>query len=162
MLGFAVADINQEEFVDAPIPADQILEGTPVTRSCDLHKSREGGVSMNLWDCTAGKFRWNFLNDELIQVLEGEVRITGDDGTVRVLRAGDTAHFPAGTSFVWEIPEYLKKLAIHRAASTLPDRALLKATRAIAGRRSELSTRMGTVPAVQPDLVLACLATFPA
>lgn len=162
MLGFAVADIHQEEFVDAPIPAAQVLDGNPVTRSCDLHKSREGGVSMNLWDCTAGRFRWDFLSDELVQILEGEVQITGADGTVRVLRAGDTAHFPAGSSFVWDVPNYVKKLAMHRAASTLPDRALLKATRTFARRRSELSTQLGIVPAVPPDLVLACLATFPA
>ena len=163
MLGFAVADIHQEDFVPAPIPEEQILDGNPVTRSCDLHKSREGGVSMNLWDCTAGRFRWDFLSDELIQILEGEVRITGADGTVQVLRAGDTAHFPAGTSFVWEVPEYVKKLAMHRAASTLPDRALLKATRALSTRKPAVGTRLGVAVApVQPDLVLACLATLPA
>jgi uncharacterized protein len=161
MLGFSVADINQERFVDAPIPTAQVLEGNPIGRSCDLHSSREGGVSMNLWDCTAGRFRWHFLSDELVEILEGEVRVVGDDGTLCVLRPGDTAHFPAGTSFVWEVPVYVKKLAIHRAAKTLPDRALLKVTRALERRRSAIGTRLSPLPLVPVDL-LACLATLPA
>lgn len=136
MLGFASADIRRDEFVDAPIPAAHVLDGNPVARSCDLHSSREGGLSMNLWDCTAGRFRWHYGSDELVEILEGEVRVTEADGQQHVLRPGDTAHFPAGTSFIWEVPEYVKKLAFHRAAMTIPDRALLKATRALARRRS--------------------------
>jgi len=160
MLGFAVADIHRDEFVESPISSDQILDGSPVARSCDLHSSREGGVSMNLWDCTAGRFRWHFLSDELVQILAGEVRVTGDDGTQRVLRAGDTAHFPAGTSFVWEVTDYVRKLAIHRAPHTLPDRVVLKATRTLARRRSAITTRLRTVPPVQPDLIIACVSTL--
>src|SRR4051794_3877278 len=116
MTGLAVGDICREEFADAPIPAAQVIDGAPVARSCDLHSSREAGVSMNLWDCTAGRFHWHYGSDELVEILEGEVRVSDVDGRQRVLRAGDTAHFPAGTSFVWEVPEYVKKLAIHRAA----------------------------------------------
>jgi uncharacterized cupin superfamily protein len=141
MLDFAVADVHREEFVDAPIPAAQVLDGQPVARSCDLHSSRSGGVSMNLWDCTAGRFRWHYRGDELVEILEGEVRVTGADGTQRVLRPGDTAHFPAGTSFVWEVSAYVKKLAIHRTAKTLPDRVLMKA-RSLAARRPALVSRI--------------------
>ena len=65
---------------------------------------------------------------------EGEVRITGSDGTQQLLGPGDTAHFPAGSSLVWEVPSYVKKLAIHRAAKTLPDRVLLKVSRILGGR----------------------------
>jgi uncharacterized cupin superfamily protein len=138
MTGFAVADIRRDEFADAPIPAEQVIEGAPVARSCDLHSSRQAGVSMNLWDCTAGRFRWHYGSDELVEILEGEVRVTDAEGAQRVLRPGDTAHFPAGTSFVWEVPEYVKKLAIHRAAKALPDRILWKLTRMLSRRRTSL------------------------
>ena len=124
-----VADVRRDDFVAAPIPAAQVLGGDPRARSCGLHASRTGGVSMNLWDCTAGRFRWHFAGDELIQVLEGEVHVTDSVGTVHTLRAGDTAHFASGSSTTWEIPDYLKKLAVHRSPATLPDRLLSKAMR---------------------------------
>jgi uncharacterized cupin superfamily protein len=139
MTEFAVADIRREEFAEAPIPADQVIDGAPVARSCDLHSSREAGVSMNLWDCTAGRFYWHYGSDELVEILEGEVRVSDAAGEQRVLRPGDTAHFPAGTSFVWEVPEYVKKLAIHRAAKALPDRILWKITRMLSRRRANLT-----------------------
>lgn len=151
MLGFAVADIHREEFVDAPIPAAQVLDGNPVARSCDLHSSREGGMSMNLWDCTAGRFRWHYGSDELVEILEGEVHVTAADGKQHVLRPGDTAHFPTGTSFVWEVPEYVKKLAIHRAPLTIPDRALVKATRALARRRDALQRPAAAIASGAPS-----------
>lgn len=147
MMGFAVADVHREEFIDSPIPDAQVLEGRPIARSCDLHSSRTGGMSMNLWDCTAGRFRWHYRCDELVEILEGEVRVTGADGTQRVLRPGDTAHFPAGTSFVWEVSAYVKKLAIHRTAKTLPDRVLMKAGRGVTrGRALGARARASATP----------------
>jgi len=139
MTDFSVADVRREEFSDAPIPAEQVIAGEPVARSCDLHRSREAGVSMNLWDCTAGRFHWHYGSDELVEILEGEVRVSDADGTQLVLRPGDTAHFPAGTSFVWEVPVYVKKLAIHRAATALPDRILWKVTRMLSRRRASMT-----------------------
>ena len=55
--------------------------------------------------------------------------VTDSGGTVHTLRAGDTAHFASGSSTTWEIPDYLKKLAVHRSPATLPDRLLSKAMR---------------------------------
>lgn len=113
-------------WTDTPIPPEWILDGAPHARSWELHRSRQGGVSMNYWDCTAGRFRWRFLGAEMIQVLEGEVHITDEDGVTRTLREGDTAHFEAGTSAVWQVDEYVRKLAFHRNAQTLPDRLVTR------------------------------------
>ncbi len=122
-------------WADAPIPAEQILDGEPVTRSWKLHSAHRGGVSMNYWDCTAGRFHWHYAGDEMVQILEGEVHITDADGHRRTLRTGDTAHFEAGTTLLWEVPEYVRKLAFHRSANTLADRVLTKATRMPATQR---------------------------
>ena len=156
MTDFSVADIRREEFAAAPIPAGQVIDGDPIARSCDLHQSRQAGVSMNLWDCTAGRFYWHYASDELVEILEGEVRVSDPDGTQRVLRPGDTAHFPAGTSFVWEVPEYVKKLAIHRAAKAWPDRILWKVTRLLSRRRSGLGAWSCET---WPPLVISVLAS---
>jgi uncharacterized cupin superfamily protein len=115
----------------APIRAADIIEGTPTARSWDLHASRAGGVSMNYWDCTAGRFHWRYGTDEMIQILEGEVVVTFEDGHVETLRAGDVAHFPPGSSAVWEVPTYVRKLAFHRNPQTVPDRVLSRVVRVL-------------------------------
>lgn len=121
---------------DAPIRAADIIEGSPQTRSWDLHTSPTGGVSMNYWDCTAGRFNWSYGTDEMIQILEGEVHVTREDGRTVTLRAGDTAHFPPGSTAVWEVPEYVRKLAFHRNPQTVPDRVLSRVVRMLAPARS--------------------------
>jgi len=113
---------TRDDFRSAPIPDENILEGEPVARSCDLSQSPDGGLSMNLWDCSAGRFRWNYYGDELVNILEGEVRVTDENGDLTVLRAGSTAHFNAGDETIWEVPEYVRKLAIHRTPQSLPAR----------------------------------------
>lgn len=124
--GIQAADVQREDFVVAPIPSDQILDGSPVARSCDLSISSDRALSTNLWDCTAGRFNWIYGADEVVQILEGEVRVTDHTGARTVLTAGSTAHFPAGTRMVWEVPSYVKKLATHRNPTSLRARALLK------------------------------------
>ena len=84
---------------------------------------------MNFWDCTAGRFHWDYFGDEMVQILEGEVHVTFEDGVTRTLRAGDTAHFKAGTRLEWNVPDYVRKIAFHRSPQSLPDRVLSKLTR---------------------------------
>jgi uncharacterized cupin superfamily protein len=124
--GFQQGSVQREDFVAAPIPREAILEGEPAARTCNLSESEDKGISMNLWDCTAGRFRWTYYGDELLQVLEGEVRITDENGNVTLLREGDTAHFDAGESTIWDVPVYVRKLAFHRTPQTLWARALRK------------------------------------
>lgn len=111
-------------WTDAPIPAVDVVDGQPHARTRELHRAYRGGVSMNYWDCTAGRFRWSYAGDEMIQVLEGEVHVTDEHGDTFTLREGDTAHFAAGTTLLWDVPEYVRKLAFHRNAQTIPDRLL--------------------------------------
>ena len=116
-------------WTDAPLRPEQVIEGDPRARTEDLNRARRGGVSMNYWDCTAGRFSWTYAGDEMVQILDGEVHVTFEDGNLRVLRTGDTAHFKAGTTLHWEVPDYVRKLAFHRNPQSLPDRVFGKATR---------------------------------
>lgn len=134
---------------EAPISPERVLDGEPRTRAWDLHNSREGGVSMNYWDCTAGHFTWYYPGDEFVQILEGEVHITDEKGATRTLRAGDTDLFRAGETLTWHVPQYVKKLAFHRSAQTLADRILCKATRIMSVRPARpalgAATAVGTL-----------------
>lgn len=124
---------------DAPIPESDVIEGAPQTRSHDLHRAHRGGVTMNYWDCTAGRFRWHYAGDEMVQILEGEVHVTDEDGRTTTLRAGDTAHFHAGTTLHWDVPEYVRKLAFHRNPQTLSDRLIAKAQRVMGPRMPQVA-----------------------
>jgi ethanolamine utilization protein EutQ (cupin superfamily) len=79
-------------------------------------------------DCTAGKFHWHFGVDEIVHILEGEVHVTDDAGRTVTLQAGDVGHFALGSHTVWEVPDYVCKLAFHRVP-TLPIRVKRKLRR---------------------------------
>lgn len=109
-----VARRGEAEFKPGAINPDWIIEGNPQARSAPLVSSADGAGSVNFWDCTAGVFRWHFTWDETIMILDGEVRITDDNGGSSVLRAGDVAHFQAGSTYTWKVDRYVRKIAFHK------------------------------------------------
>jgi hypothetical protein len=51
--------------------------------------------------------------DETVYILEGSVTVTHDD-VETTLRAGDVAFFAAGLRTVWDVDDYVKKIAFLR------------------------------------------------
>lgn len=119
----------------APIDPAWVLAGEPVARMAHLAGSRDGASYTALWDCTAGTFRWRFGVDETVHVLAGEVEVTWEDGTSRLLAAGDVAHFHAGSAATWYVPTYVRKLAfLHDPRSRVHRRLGALRTRLAGGR----------------------------
>jgi len=104
----------------SPIEPSWILAGAPVARVADHSKSHDEAAITAVWDCTAGEFRWYFHWDETVMILEGEVHITAEDGSIRVLRAGDIAYFTANTWATWRVDDYVKKVAFLRKPFPTP------------------------------------------
>jgi uncharacterized cupin superfamily protein len=98
-----------------PIDSSWIKEGAPVARSVTLSKSPDGLLTAGLWDCTAGTFTWIFRRDEIVHIVEGEVRVH-DGPTTHVLVPGCVAYFPCGLQTIGEVPAYVKKAVVLRAA----------------------------------------------
>lgn len=117
-----------------PITPEHILDGEPVARSTQLTESDCGGLSTHLWDCTAGRFHWYFGVDEIVHIVEGEVRVTDDDGALHVLAAGDVGHFPRGSHSIWHVPQYVRKFAVHRSPYRPP--IVRRAARVVRGLAS--------------------------
>ena len=109
-----VARSGHVDYKPGQINPEWIVSGNPQTRSAPLVSSPDGHGAANFWDCTAGSFNWHFVWDETVLILDGEVRVTDSAGNSSVLRAGDVAHFPAGSSFFWEVERYVRKIAFHR------------------------------------------------
>jgi uncharacterized protein len=101
------------------ISADWVLEGRPETRSRELARSHDQTSFVAVWDCTAGRFRWHYNKDETLVVLEGEAFIT-DGGGERRIGPGDVVFFPAGSSAIWYVPNYIRKIAFLRHTMPRP------------------------------------------
>lgn len=102
------------ELRESAIAPEWIIEGEPRGRSTWWSSSSDGIVDNYVWDCTAGRFRWHFVSDETVHVIEGEVEISGEGIDTTWLRAGDAALFRAGTWATWHVPLYVRKHAVIR------------------------------------------------
>ena len=98
----------------SPIEPGWIISGEPAARIAEHSRGRDDAAVTAVWDCTSGEFHWHFGWDETVMILEGEVRVTSEDGVERLLQAGDVAYFPGGSSAIWRIETYVKKLAFCR------------------------------------------------
>ncbi len=108
--------ILHQDLQPAPINPDWILEGDPIAKATTLAIATDNTLSCAVWECSAGKFKWVFGLDEIVQILEGEVVIEEQNPgrKVHTLRAGDIALFPDGLTAHWTVTKYVKKFAIHR------------------------------------------------
>ena len=107
--GGASSDLSGLE----PVPIVPALAGMPAARSKVLARSRDGTSWIMVWECTAGRFIWNYAIDETVVVVAGEVFIDRNGSETR-LGQGDMGFFPAGSSCVWRVKDRVKKVAILR------------------------------------------------
>lgn len=119
--------LDPRELEPAPLPEDWVIAGQPRTRAIELGRSPDGTCTAAHWDCTAGTFRWFFFNEEIVHILEGEVRVRDDQGQERLLRAGDVAVLPANRWMVWRVDRYVRKLAYCRFPVPRPFGRLVRA-----------------------------------
>lgn len=101
-----------------PVPEDWVIAGQPMATATMLTESADKRYRSGIWECTAGTFEWHFELDEIVHILEGEVFVDHEQSKLH-LRPGDVAHFPAGTSTRWHIPDRVRKFYTHREPNRL-------------------------------------------
>ncbi len=127
--------VFHEDLAPTQIPPMWVLSGQPQARVKLLAAASDEGMRAALWDCSAGKFKWHFRSDELVHILDGEVRVTDAGGSSRTLKTGDVAYFAAGTDSIWHVDRYVKKLAVLRDnRESIVDRAQRKLNQLFASR----------------------------
>jgi uncharacterized cupin superfamily protein len=104
---------------DTPIPPALVTEGKQVARTWTAAQSLDQLVTQGVWECTAGKFPWDYAWDEFVMVLEGEAVITPENGNPLTLRAGDFGYFPSGLKVEWHVPKYIRKTFVLRTPEPL-------------------------------------------
>jgi uncharacterized protein len=142
----------------APFPREWIIEGTPEARAKEIARSDDRSMTVYVWSCTPGKFRWEYSVDETVQIVSGEIVVTDHNGKERRLGPGDSAFFPAGSVSVWHVVEEVRKVAVCRTTVPKVVEFGLRAWRWSARRANAmLSGRAGgdglggTAPARQPS-----------
>lgn len=137
---------------EAPINPGWIVSGTPRARAGLHSPSIDGRASTHIWDCTEGSFWWTFGDDETVVILEGEVRVTTEQGETRLLGQGDIAYFAGGTRAFWEVQTYVRKIAFCRQVITPVRmlRAMLGHMRRAAGRQLTAVPTLGALGVVMP------------
>lgn len=102
------------------MPAECILEGDPLAREKPLARSTDGVASAYMWDCTSGRFQWEYALEEIVHVLQG-CAIVEIAGMNRRLQTGDTHVFPAGSRFRWTVPDYVRTVTFRlRSPASAP------------------------------------------
>lgn len=96
--------------IPMPLPPEWIRAGEPAPEGVVTVRSPDRLQRAGYWHCQTGTFRYLFTYHETIQVLEGEVTVTDQDGSASTLRPGDWAHFPKGKDTVWDVRGPFKKL----------------------------------------------------
>ena len=90
-----------------PLPADQVVDGTPATGYVELTET------IGVWEHTPGTST-DVEADEVFVVLSGSAIVSFDDPALEPLelRAGSVARLTAGMRTVWTVTETLRKVYI--------------------------------------------------
>lgn len=141
--------IEATRLKSAPIEPSWIVAGAPRARYAELSRSRDGSAFTVVWDCTAGDFDWTYTEDETVHILEGEAII--DDGSCRrTIQPGDVFLFPAGSTFRWRVPVYVKKLAFLRVPMPLPAMLAVRGLRRLRALVSNSAPRPAPIGGAAP------------
>ncbi len=130
---FVAAGTSDMVFKPSKIEPSWVLSGNPRARIAVHSEASDNAATTAMWDCTRGEFRWYFGWDETVYILEGEVEVTAQDGSVKVLKAGDIGYFAGKTWAKWKIDTYVRKIAFCRKPMPLPVSIAMKLYRAFRG-----------------------------
>ena len=103
--------ISADEMVVLDVTDPFIIEGDqPVQRDYVYFTNDSEDMFVGLWDSTRFRSEMTpFPTHEFVQLVEGEVVITEENGTVSRFEPGDVFFVPKGTVCSWHAPGYVKK-----------------------------------------------------
>jgi uncharacterized cupin superfamily protein len=98
----------------SPIESSSIIEGNPVAQASVLSKSADGQAWTMVWQCSEGKFNWNYNFDETFLILEGSIILENDTMSPTRYGPGDVIYFKEGAQAKWHVEGNVRKLAFCR------------------------------------------------
>jgi uncharacterized cupin superfamily protein len=95
--------------VHEPLPADQVVSGSPTTGSLVLDE--RDGREIGVWEMTPG-VATDVEVDEVFVVLSGSATVEGVEAEPLELGPGSTVTLTAGTRTTWTVRETLRKIYV--------------------------------------------------
>jgi uncharacterized cupin superfamily protein len=102
------------------IPAEWLESGDGETRSRVLYKSKDHLAWVVVWQCKAARFKWRYFKEEFAIFVDGEAFLTDPHGRQRHVEPGDFIYFHANSEATWNVPKYIRKIAILRSPVSWP------------------------------------------
>ena len=84
----------------------KVLISSPCSASVII---QYGIKSWPIWECEPSRFQWNYNDKEICLIIEGQAKISTQNGDIYVIKAGDLVEFPAGLNCEWEVTKSIKK-----------------------------------------------------
>ena len=95
------------------IPADGLLEGTPNEQGRSFYGDQTGQFDAGYWECDVNRHHIKASPyDEFVYLLEGQIDVMHDDGSVESYKAGDSFIMPRGCDCTWDVKAPVRKLYV--------------------------------------------------
>jgi uncharacterized protein len=100
---------EREAFAPAP---DRLIIGAPVGETVNAYTSADQRKYFGQWSCSAGAWRVSYAEWEYCRILDGQVRLTGDDGSIVEAGPGGNLVIEPGFTGIWENVTAVRKLYV--------------------------------------------------
>jgi uncharacterized protein len=109
ILSLQTETAETEAFAPAP---DRLVSGHPQGETRNAYESVDGRKYFGEWSCSTGAWRVSYSEWEYCRILEGNARLTGDDGSVVEIGPGGNLIIEPGFEGVWENLTPVRKLYV--------------------------------------------------
>jgi len=97
---------TQRRLKDLP---NRVVEGDPHHTSTQCFVNETGDLRASKWTSTPGKWHAFTDKDEYCYIIEGHVRLIGEDGFAQTFKTGASFMIPNGFRGFWEVVETTTK-----------------------------------------------------
>lgn len=98
-----------EDFAPSP---DRVVRGAPRGETRNAYESADGRKYFGEWSCGEGAWRVSYSEWEYCRIVEGHVRLTGDDGTIAEAGPDGNLFIEPGFEGIWENLTPVRKLYV--------------------------------------------------
>ena len=98
-----------EHFEVAP---EKLLAGDPRQGVANLYSDATNQFHSGIWEAEPATWRVSYTEHEYCLILQGRIRMTGDDGSLAEVGPGDSFVIPAGYTGIWQVLEKARKVYV--------------------------------------------------
>src|ERR1700722_16508441 len=95
-----------------PVEQEKLVSGQPKRAYKSLYSSRSDEFHTGIYECTPGKWRVAYSEDECCTLIEGKLKLTSEQGEVQEFQAPASFLIPSGYAGTWEALTRLRKFFV--------------------------------------------------